>query len=583
MAKFGIDSNMVFDADGKSVATRLSDHDTSLDSLSSSLADIATNVKSYWVNGYANWTPAFTAAFDYLRSVGGGKVLVPKGIYEAVIKVPSYCGIEGTGAQSIIKLPANSTESCIQLYDENTIMTTFRDFTIDGNKANQTSKNAKGMYLYSTQGVARDPHAEYFDYRGNSTVIENVFVNKCYGVGAHYSFPGPVFADWLNIDGCDDDGIVIEVPDSHFNNVASGENFGHGIVVKAGNTRLVNCKGWNNGIGNTGKTAGYGIYLYGCDNVYVQGESQGNLLDGVFMESARMCTVDVFSDANGKRDAIVSNGVSGFTLKNCVYNTVRGSVKGRPDRGETLQNYAVSLLATCARNIIDITGDSLTVGALYDETNNLLLNDVRVNVSITGGSNTQVTTKMNTTTKDLSSCTTWGQVNSFLPNPSVTVVEPQQIATLLPSGTSGQLFWGTVKIHKFSGGRMSAEVTSNDGAVVTYSGTYNNTSGTMDWVKTSGKLNKLNNDLSAVTTWGAVQALMTEGDIIVTMPSKMNNALLPKTGLSYGNATITSGSGGRISCIITAILGSALVMYVGTYNNSNATMVWQQASLTNVV
>jgi parallel beta-helix repeat protein len=35
MAKFGIDSNMVFDADGKSVATRLSDHDTSL-------ADIAS-------------------------------------------------------------------------------------------------------------------------------------------------------------------------------------------------------------------------------------------------------------------------------------------------------------------------------------------------------------------------------------------------------------------------------------------------------------------------------------------------------------------------------------------------------------
>jgi lysophospholipase L1-like esterase len=39
MAKFGIDSNMVFDADGKSVATRLSDHDTSLDGLTTSLAE----------------------------------------------------------------------------------------------------------------------------------------------------------------------------------------------------------------------------------------------------------------------------------------------------------------------------------------------------------------------------------------------------------------------------------------------------------------------------------------------------------------------------------------------------------------
>jgi hypothetical protein len=30
MVKFGIDSNMVFDVNGKSVAARLSDHDTSL-------------------------------------------------------------------------------------------------------------------------------------------------------------------------------------------------------------------------------------------------------------------------------------------------------------------------------------------------------------------------------------------------------------------------------------------------------------------------------------------------------------------------------------------------------------------------
>jgi hypothetical protein len=37
MAKFGIDSNMVFDVDGKSVAARLSDHDTSLDGLTTDL------------------------------------------------------------------------------------------------------------------------------------------------------------------------------------------------------------------------------------------------------------------------------------------------------------------------------------------------------------------------------------------------------------------------------------------------------------------------------------------------------------------------------------------------------------------
>jgi hypothetical protein len=50
MAKFGIDSNMVFDANGKSVAARLSDHDVSLDGLSSSLADRVSQLNSIHIN-----------------------------------------------------------------------------------------------------------------------------------------------------------------------------------------------------------------------------------------------------------------------------------------------------------------------------------------------------------------------------------------------------------------------------------------------------------------------------------------------------------------------------------------------------
>jgi hypothetical protein len=46
MAKFGIDSNMVFDADGKSVAARLSDHDGTLDDHTTQLAENSIDVNN---------------------------------------------------------------------------------------------------------------------------------------------------------------------------------------------------------------------------------------------------------------------------------------------------------------------------------------------------------------------------------------------------------------------------------------------------------------------------------------------------------------------------------------------------------
>jgi len=109
-------------------------------------------------------------------------------------------------------------------------------------------------------------------------------------------------------------------------------------------------------------------------------------------------------------------------------------------------------------------------------------------------------------------------------------------------------------------------------------GNVNTNTNTLGTLQTSinGKLSKLSGDLTAVTTWSAVQSLMTEGDIIVTMPSKLNNALLPNTDLSYGNVTITMGTGGRISAIIESVLSSNIVVYAGTYNNANSTMLWKQ-------
>jgi hypothetical protein len=62
MANFGIDSNLVFDADGKSVATRLSDHDASLTSKASQIDLNETN---------ANVTNNTTAVADITKKSNG--------------------------------------------------------------------------------------------------------------------------------------------------------------------------------------------------------------------------------------------------------------------------------------------------------------------------------------------------------------------------------------------------------------------------------------------------------------------------------------------------------------------------------
>jgi hypothetical protein len=95
MAKFGIDSNMVFDANGKSVAARLSDHDVSLDGLSSSLAESTSDIQSRGFNPKIPFgtsltplkgdgtdeTTSIQAAYDYCKQNSIKDIIFPSGVF----------------------------------------------------------------------------------------------------------------------------------------------------------------------------------------------------------------------------------------------------------------------------------------------------------------------------------------------------------------------------------------------------------------------------------------------------------------------------------------------------------------------
>lgn len=67
--------------------------------VSNRLTDIAVNIKNYWLNVYADWTPAFQSAIEYLDTLGGGNLIVPKDDYKVSgsINAESNITIQGIG------------------------------------------------------------------------------------------------------------------------------------------------------------------------------------------------------------------------------------------------------------------------------------------------------------------------------------------------------------------------------------------------------------------------------------------------------------------------------------------------------
>lgn len=128
-----------------------------VDGLTSNLADIAIDVKSAPYNakgdGVTNDSSAFQAANDYLSSIGGGVLYVPKGTYITNFTIDSNIILKGSGINNTILMSApNSNKDVIQgrnfstLTGASTLTATdgvrfiqIQDLTVDGNKANNTS------------------------------------------------------------------------------------------------------------------------------------------------------------------------------------------------------------------------------------------------------------------------------------------------------------------------------------------------------------------------------------------------------------------------------------------------------------
>jgi hypothetical protein len=202
MAKFGIDSNMVFDANGKSVAARLSDHDMSLDGLTTDLAEKAKLKGTLNLDDYDSYKITATYGYDYqpaiqkacddlVRKYGGGVLILPPGTFDrySAYTIPDNIGIIGTGYfQSILN--SKSDTPAITL----------------GNNCFMT--NVKIVNTYSmVRGTANANVALIIS--GNKVLVENVWVNGSKTVGIMITNGSDVIVNKCIVENTLADGIHI--------------------------------------------------------------------------------------------------------------------------------------------------------------------------------------------------------------------------------------------------------------------------------------------------------------------------------------------------------------------------------------
>ncbi|WP_160674416.1 hypothetical protein [Clostridium sp. C8-1-8] len=352
--------------------------DNGIDYILSTLDNIVVDVKKFGAkcNGIDDDTQAYQDALNYCKGRGGGLVLIPVGTsIVSSLKLSSYCGLVGSGRRSILKQKSNSVAPVISLQNDSTNFTFIRDFSIQGNKANQTSQEAKGIsYINSEQFTSSDPQFGEWDSRH---VALNIYIKDTKGVGLETSGRGESHFTNIQVVGSDDYGMKLNAFDNFYDGLSSGANAKTGLYITMG-SRYVNCKSWNNG-NTTDDSDGYGWYVNASSVSFVCCEAQGNYNDGFYFDNCSNCIgCGLVSDVNGQHENVKYKGRGGYHLNNSSINTIQGI--SRNIDTNIAQDYGVLMSGWSTDNVIDILCNNIPVMPFYmiDNSGNEYRNYIRV-------------------------------------------------------------------------------------------------------------------------------------------------------------------------------------------------------------
>lgn len=310
-------------------------------------------------DGSADDTAAIQAAIN--AATGGGSVYIPKGthIVSSTLTINSSIALVGAHKRSSIIKLANGANCDIITVGTSVAEAEFRTFTIDGNKANNTS--GRGI-VFTAAGVYSGSAAFYF-----------VTVNNCASHNIHAeTFRSSGYAVHLIAGGSGvGDGIRIDGYDWILDSCNFGTNAIAGIRLNGGNPQIAN-------------TTCYGNQ----NNVYIDNSCDRATLSNMVLESSTQDNVLVNTTQQAK--TIIINGSFGspgtsnpgtyahFKLTSCTSITVSGRVYDTTGQTTPVQpayifenNSASGCLievgglqwksgdyatAFCSNNVLNVTG-----------------------------------------------------------------------------------------------------------------------------------------------------------------------------------------------------------------------------------
>lgn len=322
------------------------------------------NVKDYGAKGDGATVDrtSIQEAVDAAEAAGGGVVYLPDGTYilSGTLTVDSDgIALVGAGAATVLKLQAGGNDELITV-DAGASDLLFRDFTLDGNRANQETEK-RGLLI---EGDGSD-----------NIVVERLRIKDVLGKGINVSQGEGKNTTGLRIEGnyitnCSDHAIQaewncpgvqvlnnkIEETDAEANGVWIGNESDHAVVSGNVITAVgdMGIEVWHNTgghasvIGNTvEESGGFGISIARTANSTVTGNTVDTPTDiGIEISESDDCAVsgNTVNDSTG--DGITLNGssevsitsraaVTGNTIKNAATAAIQLSgTAGGEARGE---------------------------------------------------------------------------------------------------------------------------------------------------------------------------------------------------------------------------------------------------------
>jgi hypothetical protein len=263
MAKFGIDSNMVFDADGKSVAARLSDHDTQLlDKAKQS--DVSTNTSQISIQG---------RKAIYVESYYSLKLTLSDGSYDYSPCIQAAHDA-AAGTSAVVVYPSGvvlNVSTPIRLKNQNGNYIFMNRCVLNRVGLLATSDTPIMYYLGLTTigGTVKS-----YNYNSGVYIFDGKFTSNGFGVGYKHAIAGELYLNNCIFDSTLETGVVLSGTNGihFFGCQIAGNKKGIFCARVAEDSYTVNYTiegtGWNDGVYVVGgmitcSTSGYGLYYSG--------------------------------------------------------------------------------------------------------------------------------------------------------------------------------------------------------------------------------------------------------------------------------------------------------------------------------